>query len=158
MSLKTGTHINPTETAVLQHLQRHGQCNLAHITTAVMVAHGVAKATVASAVYLNVQRGLMAADHTRPKDIAYTITAKGRQRLAQPDGKHLPGATVPKARYNINAAPVYRPETDAAPYRPGSMDAYALPSRVGNRLIYPPAFAHLNTTHINATHHQEQTE
>lgn len=141
MTQKNGTHINPTETAVLQHLQRHGQCNLAHITTGVMASNNVAKATVASAVYANASRGLMAADDTRPKDIGYTITAKGRQRLAQPDGKNLPAA-APKARYNINAAPVYQSATDATAYRPGSRAAFALPSRIGNHLHYPAFDGH----------------
>lgn len=141
MTHKPTPGLNTVDQAILQHLQRHGQTTVADVASALCAPLDLKKHSVTTAFYLLGERGLLAGDPTRTRDILYSLPPRGRHWLVHGRPPPTAGGKAPSAAYNIKTEPVYQPNTDAPNHRPGAMDAYALPSRVGNALLYPRGHA-----------------
>lgn len=144
-----GPTYQPSTIAILKHLQEHGPLTvdefskLKHIGT---TAPGVRVASM-------VKRGTVArVDMSRPA--RYAITKRGVEAVnavANGQGNLVPRTLVPAVpppvtpqTAHLQPAPACRasvesykaPELRPFDGRPGAMDAFALPSRMGARLIY----------------------
>lgn len=113
-----------TTLAVLRHLSVHGLSSKDEIQKAMVK---LPASTVSNLLHL----GHIRSDRTHEKTVRYAITPRG---LAKLQGLALPRKDSPaaKAKHAPAGAPV-----PTASLRPRSLDAYALPSRVGNRLHWP---------------------
>lgn len=110
--------------AVLRHLSVHGLSSKDEIQQAMVK---LPASTVSNLLHL----GHIRSDRTMDKTVRYAITPRG---LAKLQGQALPRKDSPanKAKQAGTGAPL-----PAASLRPRSLDAYTLPSRVGNRLHWP---------------------
>lgn len=120
--------IAPITIKVLQHLYTHGACTRAEIVKAL---GSVPYSTLNNLRVL----GHVTIDHAT-KDPTYSITPRGRNKLA---GTGQRRSTTDTQRLdNTRKAKSYQGAEIIEPSnRPGSMDAFALPSRVGSRLHWP---------------------
>lgn len=109
--------------AVLRHLSMHGLCTKEEIVSSTGT---LPASTLGNLLHL----GHVRTDRTQDK-VRYAITPRGLARL---QGLPLPRPQSPaqRARYAASGAPL-----PAASLRPGSLDAFALPSRMGDRLHWP---------------------
>jgi hypothetical protein len=142
--------------AVLRHIEVHGPRTRAEVTKG-LAAHRLSDAT--KTINNLVAHGYLVKDATT-KPINYALTGKARQKLAAPDvrvqevlrahGRRRPATPLETIRAEGRArmAALQRRLQQAhmaAPYsareyqpsnRPGAMDAFALPSRMGDTLHY----------------------
>lgn len=89
------------------------------------------------------QLGYLTTDDSM-KPIAYTLTGKGRTKLVIGPGPLRARRDPAKLQADIPSIPrvrrmaitAYQPQELAESVRPGSMDAFAFPSRMGNTLRY----------------------
>ncbi len=78
----------------------------------------------------------------------YSITPRGQKKLLGLRGApHLRQEQVRRTELMRQAASYHGTETTQPSNRPGSMDAFALPSRIGDRLFWPDG----RVTRINPT-------
>ncbi len=115
-------------TEVLRHLYLHGACTRGDITRAV---GELPVSTLSNLRYL----GHVDTDRST-KEVRYAITPRGRDKLA--------GRSIRRTRSDADRLEAARAAKDyagrelSAPCnRPGAMDAYRLPSRVGSHLHWP---------------------
>lgn len=120
--------IAPITVSVLRHLLVHGLCTKADIKTG--VGNDLPASTISNLVHL----GHIRSDHTT-KDVRYAITPRGMAKL---QGIALSRDAGHNARAEAaRRARSYQPSDLPPSFRPGAMDAFALPSRVGDRLHWP---------------------
>jgi hypothetical protein len=125
---------------VLQHLHSHGPSTRAQV---VAVLGPVPYSTLSNLRTL----GNIAIDHGT-NEPTYTITPRGQKKLAGLRGApQLRQEQVKRAELLRQAATYHGAETSQPSNRPGSMDAFALPSRIGDRLFWPDG----RVTRINPT-------
>lgn len=121
---------SPITINVLQHLYTHGASTRAQIVAAL---GDVPYSTLGNLRTL----GNIAIDHgtTVP---TYSITPRGHKKLAGLRGApQLRDSNARRLELARQAASYHGTETTEPSIRPGSMDAFALPSRVGSRLHWP---------------------
>lgn len=119
---------SPITTDVLRHLQMHGARTRAEITAAL---GQLPVSTLSNLRYL----GHIDADHTT-KDVHYAITPRGRAKLAGESIRRKRSDTD-RLRAARNAKNYQGRELSEPSTRPGAMDAFRLPSRMGEQLHWP---------------------
>lgn len=119
---------SPITMDVLRHLHVHGTCTRAAIVAAV---GDLPQSTLSNLRYL----GHVSVDHAT-REARYAITPRGRAKL-RGDPMRRTSTDAQRLEAARRAASYLGEEVRQPSGRPGSMDAYALPSRVGNRLHWP---------------------
>lgn len=130
----------PITMDVLQHLKTHGARTRIEITAAV----GDVPHSTLNNLRVN---GHISIDKSTAAP-TYAITPRGLRKLQGLRGApQLRQEQARRTELLKHAATYHGAETTQPSIRPGSMNAYALPSRIGDRLFWPDGrVTHFNTT------------
>lgn len=136
----------PITMDVLQHLYSHGARTRFQIIEAVGdVPHSTLN-NLRFNGHISIDKSTAAA--------TYAITPRGQEKLLGLRGApHLRQEKARRAEVVRNAATYHGTETTEPSIRPGSMDAFALPSRIGDRLYWPDG----RVTRFNPTNEGERS-
>ena len=122
-----GRPVHPITLAVLRHLHING------VRTRAEIVKGLNEKVPATTLTNLIACGHVAIDKTQTKEVRFYITPRGLEKLRNPHGR-------PKAQEAArrDGDQYYRPTEYTPSSRDGAMTAYGLPSRVGDRLRWPP--------------------
>ncbi|WP_382155348.1 hypothetical protein [Hydrogenophaga sp. ANAO-22] len=130
----------PITMQVLQHLYTRGASTRAQIVTELGPVPYSTLSNLRVLGNITIDKSASAA--------TYSITPRGQKKLLGLRGApHLRQEQVRRTELMRQAASYHGTETTQPSNRPGSMDAFALPSRIGDRLFWPDG----RVTRINPT-------
>ncbi|MDF3822572.1 hypothetical protein P3G55_21910 [Leptospira sp. 96542] len=128
---RTPREISPASKVALRFLAAHGRSTRTTLAQQIACANlPISAAQIQTTINSLCTRGLIDLDASTKPGLLQ-ITALGRARIG--DANSYSGTV----RTPILDAPRYQPRALTAPTRPGAMDAYALPSRMGDDLHFP---------------------
>ncbi|MDF3822373.1 hypothetical protein P3G55_20900 [Leptospira sp. 96542] len=133
---RRGQPLGPATKAALRLLHTEGPMTRATLTARLLCSgQPITAAQIGSAINSLSARGSVDIDRRTVPGLLQ-ITRLGRTRLEGETSDD--GTSAASARASVMSAPPYTPEKYEAPRRPGAMDAYALPSRMGDSLYHLP--------------------